>query len=77
MGKGDKKSKRGKITNGSYGVRRPRKSSTTVAVLEKPKKVKAEKAEPKPKAAKAKAEKSEEVVSEEKPKVTRKKKNEE
>lgn len=25
MGKGDKKSKRGKIINGTYGVRRPRK----------------------------------------------------
>lgn len=25
MGKGDIKTKRGKITNGSYGVRRPRK----------------------------------------------------
>ncbi len=24
MGKGDKKSKRGKIVNGSYGVKRPR-----------------------------------------------------
>ncbi|MFN4121723.1 MAG: 30S ribosomal protein THX [Flavobacteriales bacterium] len=27
MGKGDKKSKRGKITIGSYGVRRKRKTS--------------------------------------------------
>ncbi|WP_144281754.1 30S ribosomal protein THX [Chryseobacterium echinoideorum] len=27
MGKGDKKSKRGKINNGSYGKRRPRKST--------------------------------------------------
>jgi len=26
MGKGDKKTKRGKIFNGSYGARRPRKS---------------------------------------------------
>ncbi|MGV0755101.1 30S ribosomal protein THX [Empedobacter brevis] len=25
MGKGDKKSRRGKIVNGSYGVKRPRK----------------------------------------------------
>jgi 30S ribosomal protein S31 len=31
MGKGDKKSKRGKIVIGSYGVRRPRKSSKTAA----------------------------------------------
>ncbi len=28
MGKGDKKTKRGKIIKGSYGVRRPRKKST-------------------------------------------------
>lgn len=26
MGKGDKKTRRGKINNGSYGVTRPRKS---------------------------------------------------
>jgi len=31
MGKGDKKSKRGKINNGSYGKRRPRKASKSVA----------------------------------------------
>lgn len=34
MGKGDKKSKRGKINNGSYGKRRPRKSSKTVVASE-------------------------------------------
>lgn len=34
MGKGDKKSKRGKINNGSYGKRRPRKSSKTIAASE-------------------------------------------
>jgi 30S ribosomal protein S31 len=27
MGKGDKKTKRGKITRGSFGVRRPRKKN--------------------------------------------------
>ncbi|WP_326981103.1 30S ribosomal protein THX [Chryseobacterium sp. MYb264] len=27
MGKGDKKSRRGKINNGSYGKRRPKKNS--------------------------------------------------
>lgn len=32
MGKGDKKSKRGKIVIGSYGVRRPRKKKNTMAV---------------------------------------------
>ncbi|MEC3874579.1 30S ribosomal protein THX [Chryseobacterium salviniae] len=34
MGKGDKKSRRGKINNGSYGKRRPRKSPKTVAASE-------------------------------------------
>ena len=37
MGKGDKKSKRGKISMGSYGVRRPRKKSTPVIIAKKPK----------------------------------------
>lgn len=31
MGKGDIKTKKGKISNGSYGVRRPKKSNTKVA----------------------------------------------
>ncbi|ATN06766.1 30S ribosomal protein THX [Chryseobacterium indologenes] len=34
MGKGDKKSRRGKINAGSYGKRRPRKSSKSFAVSE-------------------------------------------
>lgn len=34
MGKGDKKSRRGKINNGSYGKRRPRKASKIVAASE-------------------------------------------
>jgi len=34
MGKGDKKSKRGKINNGSYGKRRPRKASKTLIASE-------------------------------------------
>ncbi|WP_294202269.1 30S ribosomal protein THX [Chryseobacterium endophyticum] len=34
MGKGDKKSKRGKINNGSYGKRRPRKASKSAVVSE-------------------------------------------
>ncbi len=29
MGKGDKKTKRGKIANNTYGARRPRKQKTT------------------------------------------------
>ena len=55
MGKGDKKTKRGKIVIGSYGKRRPRKDKPTMdASATKPKaevkpKAKA-KAEPKPKA---------------------------
>lgn len=65
MGKGDKKSRRGKIHIGSYGVHRPRKAkpvkvaeAVTVVVEEKPKAVKT--ARPKstePKAEKPKAEK--------------------
>ena len=40
MGKGDKKTRRGKITIGSYGVRRPKKKnkSKTVEIKKKPKK---------------------------------------
>ncbi|MCJ8153553.1 30S ribosomal protein THX [Chryseobacterium sp. SSA4.19] len=34
MGKGDKKSRRGKINNGSYGKRRLRKASKPVAASE-------------------------------------------
>ena len=37
MGKGDKKSKRGKIFMGTYGKTRPRKSSMNVISLEKKK----------------------------------------
>jgi 30S ribosomal protein S31 len=36
MGKGDKKTKRGKIVNRSYGVRRPKNKNKTTAVAEKP-----------------------------------------
>ena len=74
MGKGDKKTRKGKITQGSYGKTRPKKSSKSVipAKVEKPKKEVALKAE-KPK----KTEKSTGEVVEEKPKTTRKKKTEE
>ena len=34
MGKGDKKSKRGKITMGTYGVRRPRKKRKASKIVE-------------------------------------------
>lgn len=47
MGKGDKKSKRGKIASGSYGVRRPRKKKKAVISKAKPKKA----AKPKAKSA--------------------------
>lgn len=40
MGKGDKKSKRGKIISGSYGVRRPKKNAKSNVVTAKPEKVK-------------------------------------
>jgi|GEM_PF-1320329 len=33
MGKGDKKSKRGKIAMGSFGVSRPRKTGNTAAIV--------------------------------------------
>lgn len=54
MGKGDKKSKRGKITIGTYGVRRPKKKNKpVVATTKKKKATKAKPAvKPKPKAEK-------------------------
>ena len=52
MGKGDKKTRRGKITIGSYGVRRP-KSKKSATIIEKVKTVKKPKAASKT-AAKAK-----------------------
>lgn len=42
MGKGDKKTRRGKIVIGSYGVRRPRKNES--AILSVSKKASSEKA---------------------------------
>ena len=69
MGKGDQKTRRGKVTAGSYGKTRPKKSAkaklVAATVVEKPKKETAPKAE-KPK-----------KVAEEKPKTPRKKKTEE
>ncbi|MFK7814344.1 MAG: 30S ribosomal protein THX [Maribacter sp.] len=35
MGKGDKKSRKGKISNGSFGVRRPRKIKKRLKVEDK------------------------------------------
>lgn len=64
MGKGDKKTKRGKINIGSYGVTRPRKKKKSVATpvekvekKEKPAKKEAAIKEEKPKAEKPKASK--------------------
>jgi 30S ribosomal protein S31 len=37
MGKGDIKTKRGKISNKSYGARRPKKSKAKVVVVKKKK----------------------------------------
>jgi 30S ribosomal protein S31 len=67
MGKGDKKSKRGKIWNGSYGVTRPRKKTKpAVVITDKPAKKKpAAPKEEKPKTEKVKVEKP----KAEKPKV--------
>ena len=76
MGKGDQKTRRGKVTAGSYGKTRLKKSGkaklVVAADVEKPKKEAAPKAE-KPK----KEAKPVEKVTEEKPKITRKKKTEE
>jgi len=38
MGRGDKKTKKGKIFKGSYGVARPRKSDSPISVTTKKKK---------------------------------------
>ena len=54
MGKGDKKSTRGKRISGSYGKTRPRKASKSVTIAEK---IEKPNAEPKPKVAKPKAKK--------------------
>ncbi|HLV51310.1 MAG TPA: 30S ribosomal protein THX [Flavobacterium sp.] len=35
MGKGDKKTRRGKIINGSYGVKRPRDKKKNTGTVEK------------------------------------------
>ncbi len=43
MGKGDKKTKRGKIASGTYGARRKRKSKKVVASSKTKKKAKAKK----------------------------------
>ena len=78
MGKGDKKSRRGKIHIGSHGVRRPRKSTpvkiaevVAAVVEEMPKPVKA--AKPKPAEHKAEKPKAEKKPAEKKAKAAPKK----
>ncbi len=53
MGKGDRKSRKGKIFKGSYGVVRPKKSAVEVFIPSK-KKIAKEVEDEKPKAAKKK-----------------------
>ena len=50
MGKGDKKTKKGKVNIGSFGVRRPKKSNSKLAVAGKRAAKPKPKASPKPKA---------------------------
>lgn len=70
MGKGDKKTRRGKINRGSYGVLRPRQKATTEVVsVKKPK----PKAEPKIEEASKKTE-TKAATSKAKPPTTTKKK---
>jgi len=60
MGKGDKKSKKGKISMGSYGIKRPRKKKTAGAAATKTAAAKtAKKAAPKKAAPKKAAKKDE------------------
>lgn len=64
MGKGDRKTRKGKIIKGTYGVRRPRKSNRPV--VETTVKAKAKSAKPKAKAkpkTKAKVKKEAEATS--------------
>ncbi len=67
MGKGDKKTRRGKITMGTFGVRRPRKRNKPVVVVTAKKKTKAP-AKPKI-AAKAKPKTAAKTKAETKPKA--------
>ncbi|MEN8248216.1 MAG: 30S ribosomal protein THX [Bacteroidota bacterium] len=76
MGKGDKKTKKGKITIGTFGVRRPKKRTPAYVTVEKkpkatPKAAKPKAAKPKatkPKATKPKAAPKKEKVAKEKAK---------
>jgi 30S ribosomal protein S31 len=72
MGKGDKKTRRGKLFQGSFGVRRPKNKTVAVPVAAKAVKVKEVKEvkEAKPVAAEVKAPKAAPAKKEPKPKKT-------
>ncbi len=73
MGKGDKKTKRGKITMGTFGVRRPRKKSKPIVVIKKKAVAKATADKPKTASkAKPKATAKPKTTTEAKPKATTK-----
>ena len=79
MGKGDKRSKKGKITIGSYGVSRPRPSAVNkkkAANATAAPKVKKEKAAPKAKPAAAKTSKAATTKTATAKKTTKKKSEE-
>jgi len=61
MGKGDRKTKKGKIIKGTFGVRRPKKRKANVAIPAK-KKATESKSNPKKTAAKAKKTSTKEKV---------------
>lgn len=79
MGKGDQKSRRGKVTAGSYGKKRPRKASSVknipVKVLDEDDKKKSK--EKVRKEVGYPTDKSENLETEPKPKAVKKKKTEE
>lgn len=75
MGKGDQKSKRGKITNGSYGKTRLRKAKNKVSVPQPKVEKEAVEETPKPKTTRAK--KTTETEETPKPKTPKTKKTEE
>lgn len=68
MGKGDKKTRRGKINQGSYGKTRPKKSVKPVSEKENVKS-ETEKEEPKTKIVKPKTEKEEKAKADKKTKT--------
>ena len=76
MGKGDKKTKRGKIVNKSYGVRRPRKVKKNTYTAPPAKEVKEEKPKAEPAKKKAPAKKTAKKTTAKKTKAAAKPKEE-